>query len=298
MTFALEWIISQEEGMTIKEFLKTKNISKTALTDIKFKGGSISINGTIQNVRYHLKNGDCLKLVFPKEVPSEGLKGESIPLHIVYEDKYLLVVEKEYGMNTIPSREHPTGSLANGIIGYYEQKGIHATTHIVTRLDRDTSGLVLIAKHRHIHHLLCEAQKRGEVNRKYIAFVEGNIEESTGTILAPIGRREDSIIQREVRTDGQEAITHYQVCSKHGLFSVVELKLETGRTHQIRVHMASIGHPLVGDDLYGGKREFFFRQALHCFYLQFTHPITGELVTLKNKLPQDMRSWLKNHGSI
>jgi len=276
-------------GITIKEFLKTQSISKAALTDIKFKGGKILVNGKEENVRYSLKNGDRLVVLFPPELPSVGLIPERLPLDIIFEDEYILIVQKEYGMNTIPSREHPTGSLANALVSYYQEHGIKATTHIVTRLDRDTSGLVLIAKHRHIHHLLSEQQKAGDVKRKYIAFAEGEISPLSDTINDPIGRCSDSIIKREVREDGQTAITHYRVVAQHVPFSKLELSLETGRTHQIRVHLAYKGHPLLGDDLYGGKRNEMDRQALHCFFLKFTHPVTKQTMTFAIDLPEDMK---------
>ena len=276
-------------GITIKEFLKTQSISKAALTDIKFKGGKILVNGKEETVRYSLKNGDRLMVVFPPELPSIGLIPERLPLNIIFEDEYILLVQKEYGMNTIPSREHPTGSLANALVHYYQEHGIKATTHIVTRLDRDTSGLVLIAKHRHIHHLLSEQQKAGDVKRKYIAFAEGALSPLSETINEPIGRCSDSIIKREVREDGQTAITHYRVAAQNEMFSIVELSLETGRTHQIRVHLAYKGHPLLGDDLYGGIRNDIDRQALHCFYLKFTHPVTKQTMTFTIDLPKDMK---------
>lgn len=298
MSFKLDWNIQENGAVTIKEFLKVHRISKSALTDIKFKGGKITVNGSEKNVKYTLNKGDHLTVIFPPEIPSEGLVPEELPLQIVYEDDFLLVVNKESRMNTIPSREHPTGSLANILVGYYQAMRIEATTHIVTRLDRDTSGLVLIAKHRHIHHLLSEQQKTGDVKRKYLALAEGHFILERGTIHEPIGRCMDSIIQREVREDGQHAITHYKVISTQESFSVVELSLETGRTHQIRVHLSHIGHPLVGDDLYGGSRKLLDRQALHCYSLIFTHPITNKKMSLSIDLPDDMTEVIeKEEGS-
>ncbi|KAB7667568.1 RluA family pseudouridine synthase [Bacillus sp. B1-b2] len=288
MGFTLDWNIREEVAVTIKEFLKNHKISKSALTDIKFKGGRITVNGLEQNVKYKLNKGDHLAVIFPPEKPSEGLIPESIPLPIVYEDDFLLIVKKVPGMNTIPSREHPKGSLANALVGYYQAKRIEATIHIVTRLDRDTSGLVLIAKHRHIHHLLSGQQKTGDVKRKYLAFAEGTMKPESGTINEPIGRCVDSIIQREVREDGKNAITHYRVLTSKAAFSIVELSLETGRTHQIRVHLSHLGHPLLGDDLYGGSRKLISRQALHCYFLSFTHPITDKKMAFSIDLPDDL----------
>jgi 23S rRNA pseudouridine1911/1915/1917 synthase len=287
--FKLRWLISdQDSGISIKDFVKENKISKAALTDIKFEGGKILVNQQEMNVRYRLKSGDTLEIIFPAESPSEGLRGENIPLSIVYEDEYVLIINKPPFMNTIPSREHPTGSLANGLLGYYERIGLQAATHIVTRLDRNTSGLVLIAKHRHVHHLLSESQKSGLVTRKYVAFVHGNLQEESGVIEAPIGRKLNSIIEREVSNLGQYACTYYQVLNRTSLFNQVELKLETGRTHQIRVHMSYIGHPLLGDDLYGGSLSLINRQALHCKSVAFIHPFNKEVISIEVPIPEDM----------
>jgi len=292
--FQLQWEISKlKAGSVIREFLKVEEISRVALTDIKYNGGKILVNDIEVNVRYMLKEGDVLTVIFPPENPSEGAAGEKIPLDILFEDQYLLVVNKPAEMSTIPSREHPTGSLANALVGYYEEIGIRATSHIVTRLDRDTSGIVLIAKHRHVHHLLSKQQKNGNVKRTYEALVEGNIVLEKGIIEKPIGRKLDSIIEREVRSDGQYACTHYRVLKRYKEFTHVELQLKTGRTHQIRVHMSFIGHPLLGDDLYGGTRSLILRQALHCKNIQFPHPFIGKTMIFTADPPIDMYELIK-----
>jgi 23S rRNA pseudouridine1911/1915/1917 synthase len=294
--FRLRWVVSESDaGSSIKDFVKSNAISKAALTDIKFNGGRILVNDLEKNVRYQLLQGDCLEIVFPIEVPSVGMVSESIPLEIVYEDTMLLVVNKPPFMNTIPSREHPSGSLANALLGYYQKIGLKAAPHIVTRLDRNTSGLVVIAKHRHIHHLMSEQQKKGLVKRTYAALVSGNMKEEFGSVKAPIGRKSDSIIEREVRFDegGQHACTHYRVVERFDDFNLVELQLETGRTHQIRVHMSYLGHPLLGDDLYGGKLTRMNRQALHCKSVSFAHPINRKLLDLEIPLAYDMEKLLK-----
>jgi 23S rRNA pseudouridine1911/1915/1917 synthase len=288
-SFQLQWEVNKlQAGQIIKEFLKKEEISRIALTDIKFGGGKILVNGIEVNVRYVLKEGEVLTVIFPPENPSEGVAGEKIPLEILFEDKFLLVVNKPAGMSTIPSREHPTGSLANALVGYYDEIGIRATSHIVTRLDRDTSGIVLVAKHRHVHHLLSKQQQNGNVKRTYEAFAQGSLKLEKGLIEEPIGRKVDSIIEREVRSDGQYACTHYKVLKRYNEFTHVELQLMTGRTHQIRVHMSFIGHPLLGDDLYGGSRTLLKRQALHCKKIYFLHPFSGEEMNFTASLPLDM----------
>ncbi|TYS61106.1 RluA family pseudouridine synthase [Sutcliffiella horikoshii] len=289
---------ARDEGKMLREFLKERQISKAALIDIKFNGGALQVNGSAVTVRYLLHKGDTVEVFFPKEEPSEDLVAEEIPLDIVFEDEYVLVVNKPAGMASIPSREHRHGTLANAVLGYYHLKGICATIHIVTRLDRDTSGLMLIAKHRHAHHLFSLQQKEFGVKRRYEALVHGEMTGAAGSacgkVDAPIGRKDASIIEREVRSDGQRAVTHYEVLRVGADWSHVSLKLETGRTHQIRVHMTYIGHPLLGDTLYGG---FLFggmsRQALHSCELCFFHPVEERDMTFRCELPEDMKRVLE-----
>lgn len=287
--FELSWnVAAAEEGMILREFLKSQHISKAALADIKFQGGKITVNAQEETVRYILQSGDRVTVQFPLEKCSDGLIAEDLPLDIVYEDDHVLVINKPAFMNTIPSREHPAGSVANRVAGYYLKQEISSTVHVVTRLDRDTSGIMLIAKHRHVHHLLSEQQKRGEVKRTYVAFVHGHVAPE-GKVEAPIGRKSSSIIEREVREDGQYACTLFKRLLEFDEgYSYVQLRLLTGRTHQIRVHMAHIGHPLLGDDLYGGTLELISRQALHCRQIKFVHPFTGEQMMFEAELVEDM----------
>lgn len=292
--FTLEWHISADDsGKFVREFLKEQSISKTALTDIKFAGGGIFINGTPVTVRHRLSKGEILKVVFPPEAPSSDLQPENLPLHIVYEDAYLLVVNKPPYQQSIPSRESSSGSLANALIYYYDSISHNATVHLVNRLDRDTSGLLLVAKHRHIHHLMSEQQKAGKLKRIYEAIVHGDFANESGTIDAPIGRKDDSIIERQVREDGQKAVTHFKVVENVGKWTHVQLQLETGRTHQIRVHLSHIGHPIVGDDLYGGERKEIARQALHCCKLRFQHPMDKRKLVFDAEMPNDMKELLR-----
>ncbi|KFZ43856.1 RluA family pseudouridine synthase [Anoxybacillus flavithermus] len=287
--FQLRWIVTQQQdGMLVREFLKQQHISKTALTDIKFQGGRIEVNDVPVTVRYVLKAGDEVCVSFPPEQKGGHMVAEPIPLAVVYEDDYVIVINKPPHMSTIPSREHPHGTLANALLYHYEQQQLQTTVHVVTRLDRDTSGLVLVAKHRHVHHLLSEQQKQGRVKRRYEAICHGYVTPLVGTIDASIGRKGDSIIEREVRPDGQRAVTHYAVLRYKNEMTHVSIQLETGRTHQIRVHFSHIGHPLVGDDLYGGLREHIDRQALHSCELTFFHPFFEKTMTFHAPLPDDI----------
>ena len=292
--FILEWVITENDhGKTTRQYLQERGISKTSLTDIKLLGGNILVDGIHVTVRHVLKKGEQLTVIFPVEEPSQTILPEKIPLYIVYEDDYVLVINKPAFINTIPSREHPTGSLVNALMGYYKEIGLMAAPHIVTRLDRNTSGLVLVAKYRHIHHILSKQQQEKQVKREYEAFIEGTVVENNGTIEAPIGRKQDSIIERTVTDDGQYACTHFQIIERYGPFTHVRVMPETGRTHQIRVHMAYIGHPLVGDDLYGGSQFFLNRQALHCRRIQFLHPVMEKTMEFSVPLPEDMEKLLQ-----
>ncbi|WP_102347320.1 RluA family pseudouridine synthase [Bacillus sp. Marseille-P3661] len=289
--FKLQWKIDQtNDGQLVREYLlKVKGISKRALTDIKFMGGDILLNGQHTTVRSILKDGDVLTVLFPPEERSIGIVAENLPLNIVYEDEYILVIDKPPAMATIPSREHRNGTLSNALLYYYENNNIDSTIHIVNRLDRDTSGLLIVAKHRYIHHLMSLEQKKGTINRQYEAIVHGIVKPDTGDIVAPIGRKETSIIEREVRQDGQVAITHFHVIQRYSECTWLSLKLETGRTHQIRVHMAHIGHPLLGDSLYRGAKDLIERQALHSKRISFKHPISKEELEFISTLPEDMQ---------
>ncbi|KFF57466.1 pseudouridine synthase [Bacillus sp. A053] len=289
-------ITSAEDGMTVKEYAGELGISKRLLTDIKFGGGDLLINGEHVTVKAILKEGDLLIVKFPEEQVSETLLAEPVPLDILYEDEHVLVINKQPYVSSIPSREHPSGSIANGIIDHYQKNGVRATVHLVTRLDRDTSGVMLVAKHRFAHSILSSAQKNGLVKRRYAAVVHGRMAQMEGTVDAPIGRHPDSIIERTVTPDGQKAVTHFYVTCAHDDMSSVTLQLETGRTHQIRVHMSYLGHPLCGDTLYGGTRRDIGRQALHSEHLSFIHPLTQENMTFHASLPQDMRKLIKGEN--
>ncbi|MDI7742851.1 RluA family pseudouridine synthase [Lysinibacillus fusiformis] len=296
--FKLQFL-AESDGQLLRDAISKYGISKRGLTSIKYNGGTMLVNGEGRTVRHVLSKEDEITILFPPEEFSEGLIVERGDLKIIYEDDALLIVDKPPFQNTIPSIESPTGSLANFICGYFEKQGIHSTVHIVTRLDRDTSGIVCIAKHSHVHHLMGLQQKRNMINKQYEAIVHGHVNEDEQEIIAPIGRKTTSIIEREVRPDGQ--YSHTSVLALHRGFSKgmepithVRLKLHTGRTHQIRVHMAHIGHPLVGDELYGGSRKLYNRQALHCVLLEMDHPLTGQKLRFTSEILESMRFLMNN----
>ncbi|SIT68732.1 RluA family pseudouridine synthase [Edaphobacillus lindanitolerans] len=290
--FRLTFIAGEESG-ELGRFLSGCGISRRTLTAVKYRGGNLYVNGLEKNVRHRLAAGDEVTVVFPPEQPAEGLLPEVGPLAIIYEDEALLILDKPAGQATIPSRDASSGTLANFVAGKFRSEGLPATVHVVTRLDRETSGLVCIAKNRHIHHLMSEKLKAGGMFKRYAAIVPGRFESGHFTIDDPIGRKKGSIIEREVRPDGQPALTEVRVV-RTGMpagrpLNELSVILHTGRTHQIRVHLASIGHPLEGDSLYGGDLSILGRQALHCRELAFDHPLTGKPVRFLSELPEDMR---------
>lgn len=286
----LEWQVENEEdGLLLRTFLRSKHISKQLLTAVKFSAdGKIEVNRTEQNVLYQVQNGDNVRLTFPTEQQNERLLAEYTKLEVIFEDEFLLIINKPAGMASIPSQYHPSGSVANFVKGHYEAQGLTSAIHIVTRLDRDTSGLMLIAKNRFAHARLSTFLQQGLLKRRYQALTSGVLQEEAGSIEAPIGRKEVSIMERFVTPEGKYAKTNYEVLKRYRGFDHVAIQLETGRTHQIRVHFSYIGHPLIGDDMYGGDTSMLQRQALHSCHLHLVHPVTEEYMAFDLALPDDL----------
>ena len=284
--------ISQNDcGLTILQFLKNKGYSSSNVVALKKIPKSILVNGNWEHVNFRLSAGDVLTIHYEETPSAEHIVPERYPLDIVYEDEDLIVINKPCDMPIHPSLNHYTGTLANALMHYYAEKGEAFTFRCLNRLDKDTTGLVLIAKHGISAGMLSLQMQNRQIKRTYLALVEGTFESKSGTIDAPIARKGASIIEREVNfTSGERAITHYEVVgtSKEHDYSLLSIRLETGRTHQIRVHMQYIGHPLIGDTLYPSDCTRISRQALHSYRLQFTHPVTGKAMTFEAPLPKDM----------
>ena len=260
----------------VKTFLKGHDVSKALLAKVKFKGGNIWVNGVEQNAIYLLNIGDKVTIEIPNETSHETLAPIKHDLNIVYEDDNFLILNKPHGYVSIPSALH-SNTIANFVKNYYLEKDYpNKQVHIVTRLDKDTSGLMLFAKHGYAHARLDKQLQKKIIEKRYYALVSGKgILPDEGDIIAPIARPEDSIITRCVHPSGKYAHTSYKVIERFGDISLVDIRLHTGRTHQIRVHFSHIGFPLLGDDLYGGRMDLgITRQALHCHYLKFINPYT------------------------
>ena len=234
-------------------------------------------------------------MVIPPEGEHETVVPSHIPLDILFEDDYLLIVNKPQGTASIPSQLHPDQSMANRVKGYLQSTRTQdCVTHVVTRLDRDTTGVMMFAKHRVVHAWMDQALRNKTIQKTYHAIVsKQDVLKEHDLIDAPIGRTDDSIINRCVRPDGKPSLTEYWLEETYQHSQLVKIRLHTGRTHQIRVHFSWLGCPLLGDDLYGGeKSEPLVRQALHCSQLDFVHPMTGEKMCVKAPLPTDMAEWI------
>jgi len=274
----------------LKELLKNYFfISDRLLLRLK-RSNNLYINGVSSSVNALLNIGDIItiNLDFIEETPN--IVPTNIPLDIVYEDDALLIINKPAGIAVHPSMEHFEDSLSNGIKFYFNKIDLKKKIRPVNRLDKDTSGLVVFAKNEYIQECLVKQMKTKQFVKEYIAICEGVFENKKGTINAPIARKENSIIERCISKNGDTAITHYEVLKTTDNYSVVKCILETGRTHQIRVHMAHLGHPLLGDTLYGKPSNLISRQALHAYKISFIHPINRQKVELEIQLPADFEN--------
>lgn len=297
MRRTLEYQIDcDSQGSTIKYFLKSKGYSAGNLIALKKYESGILVNGQPAHVNQLLNPDDILTINIMEETASEKINPVNLPLDIVYEDEDLLVINKPAGMPIHPSVNNYDTSVANALAWYFDRQGIPFVFRCVNRLDKDTSGLTIVAKHFVSAGILSSmvAEKGNPIRREYLAIVRGSLTPPSGTIDIPIGRKPGSVIERMVDFEnGERAVTHYKLIEEANGHSLVSLQLETGRTHQIRIHMGHIGYPLIGDYLYNPDREFISRQALHSHKLTFMHPITGTHMEFTAPLPQDMRAVFK-----
>lgn len=289
-------------GHKISEFLRGKGYSQTNLAMLKREEGSVCLSKENQKalpvrLNERLCGGECLIVHIRETSVSLKVPPVELPFPIVYEDEDMVVVNKPAGMPVHPSMNHYENTLGNAAAYYYGQQGKSFVYRCVNRLDRDTTGLTIIAKHTVSCGILYSAVEKREVCREYLAIVDGESLPDSGVIDLPLGRKPDSAIERMVdKENGDRAVTHYRVLGRGGGVSFLLLWLETGRTHQIRVHMKAVGHPLLGDFLYYPEDQRMDRQALHAGRLIFQHPITGIQICLEAPLPEDMRRVLEEAG--
>jgi len=274
---------------TIDFFLRQSGYSRRLIIDLKEKEDGILLNEERAFTNARLTTGDALTIHLPKEEPSRHITPVSLPFPVLYEDEHIIAVNKPADMPIHPSINNHENTLANAAAFYFKERGIPFVFRCVNRLDRDTTGLVLLAKHQLSGCILSEAVKQRKLHREYIAICQGNIKEP-GTIDFPIGRLPGSAILRCVDMEhGEHALTHYTPVASENQMTLLRIHLETGRTHQIRIHMGAIGHPLPGDYLYNPDYTWISRQPLHSASLTFHHPITGIKMHLTAPVPEDMR---------
>lgn len=292
----LEYKITKEyEGMKIREFLKNNIELSTRLIRGAALDKRLKVNKKEVKLNYVLKEGDMINIQVSKE-ETQNIEPQNIPIDIVYEDEDLLIVNKSPYMVVHPTKGHPSGTLSNGVLYYFKEKGENCIVRLVSRLDMNTSGLIIIAKNQFCHMALSKAMQGDTFKKYYLSIIHGNLKEKEGTIDLPIYRPSEDVIKRIVHENGQNSITHYKVLESYAKGELVELLLETGRTHQIRVHLSHLGHPIYGDELYGEEfndEEFIKRQALHAYGVEFIHPKTKKTIVIKSELPEDMKKLIE-----
>ena len=288
----MEKIIVDEENIRLDSYIakKYKDLSRTMIQRL-IEDGDVLVNGSNKKISYKVNLNDEISINIPEPEKSD-LKPQNIPLEIIYEDNDIIVVNKPKGMVVHPANGNPDGTLVNAVMAICKDSlsgiGGKIRPGIVHRLDKDTSGIIIVAKNDKAHINLSKQIKDRKMKKIYIALVKGVVNENEATIDMPIGRSAKDRKKMAVRKDGKQAITHFKVLKRYPNYTLLEVKIDTGRTHQIRVHMAEIGHPVVGDMVYSkGKNDFgVVGQMLHAKSLDFTHPITGEKMHLEAELPQ------------
>ena len=288
-------IIVDENDIRIDKYLASKtDYSRETITKM-INEEFIFVNGKSIKASYKIKDGDVILIKdgFVKEMTLEATK---MNIDIVYEDEYLMVINKDSGVVVHPGAGNNNNTLVNGLLYYNKtlSKGEEFRPGVVHRLDKDTSGLMIVAKDDKAHELLADDFKNKRIHREYIALLDGVFPQEKAVIDAPIGRSKQYFDKMEVCKDGKRAITNLEVLKKYKDYTLVKLVLETGRTHQIRVHLAYIGYPVHNDPVYSNKACTDFGQFLHSAYLKFKHPITGEILEFSSKLPEEFQSFIDN----
>lgn len=288
MTEFYHKVTTEDEGLELREIIREHFDFSARLRNRIKREKLVMVDGVSTPGWKKPPVGSEIRITLPDE--TSGFEPQNIPLDIVYEDDDLMIINKQPGLIVHPTKGHPTGTVANALMYYMEQTGKPFKIRFVNRLDMDTSGLLVVAKNSYTQNDYTKQMKENTVEKRYMAVVKGIVESDEGTIDLPIGRPDPDHVRRGVMEDGAPSVTHYKVLDRYNGYSLVELLLETGRTHQIRVHMSHIGHPVLGDWLYEGLDPLLIdRQALHAAKLTFSHPMTKEKVTFEAPIPDDMK---------
>lgn len=286
----LKYIVTDNNFQNINQILKQEFNISSRLQHKLITNRHIYLNNNVIDTRSSVNIDDIITINLDFEEENDNIIATNIKLNIVYEDDCFLILNKPAGIAVHPSIQHYTDSLANGVKFYFETIGLHKKIRPVNRLDLNTSGLIIFAKNEYVQECLIKQMQDNTFQKYYIAFVEGTFTDKKGIINLPIARKENSIIERCISPSGQEAITDYVIIDEFDSFSIVKCHLQTGRTHQIRVHMSAIGHPLLGDTLYGHTSSLINHQALHSYKVSFVHPITKQIMNFTCELPDDMKA--------
>lgn len=288
----LEYIVKNNQ-FTINQILQNELQISSRLLYKLIRLKRIFLNGELCDTRKKVLKDDVISIDFKYKEDNSNIIPTRIDLNIIYEDDWLLIVNKPAGIAIHPSILHYSDSLSNGIRFYFDSISLNKKIRPVNRLDCDTSGLVIFAKCEYIQECLISQMKKHIFQKEYLAICKGKFDVKSDTISLPIARKENSIIERCISKDGKMSITHYEVLKQFNDYALVKCILETGRTHQIRVHLSAIGNPLIGDYLYGSSSNLINRQALHCYTLKFIHPITKQNLDILSELPSDFKKILK-----
>lgn len=289
----LKYIVKNSDE-SIKQILKNEfNMSDRFILKLK-NNKSIFLNGISVPIYHNISESDVLEIIENfSEDSSNIVPNPKLELEVLFEDDFLLILDKPANMPVHPSILHYEDSLSNGVKFYFDKIGLKKKIRPVNRLDKDTSGIVIFAKNEYIQECLVKQMKQNIFKKKYFAVLDGLVSDDFGTINARIARKNDSIIEREIRDDGDIAISHFRVLKRFNNMTLVEYTLETGRTHQLRVHSKYIGHPIIGDSLYGSESNLISRQALHAHEISFIHPISKENIVITSDLPTDIARIIK-----
>ncbi len=282
----------KESGLTIEEVLRQSYGISGRLYRRLQKSQQLYLNGEITKSNVSVRKGDKVSIHMEDEI--ETSIPVDIPLDIIHEDYDLLILNKQPNIVVHPTKSHQDDTIANGVAYYFSKNNINKKVRFINRLDMGTSGILVIAKNSFAHQQISKQMEEGIIEKKYLAIVDGIVEKDEDIIDLPIGKKEEEPMIRSVMENGQEAITKYRVIKRLNKATLLEVEIETGRTHQIRVHMKHVGHPIIGDHLYNETSELINRQALHAYKFSFLHPRTSEKKEMMAKMPRDMEDLLEN----